>query len=89
MSLKLSNAQIARKLGFDESDTHQMTSQLREGVYEKRPTVILSGSVEADELYLVAGHKGHPELVKKATQAPPTQIKRAVALLCGLLRVPL
>ena len=70
MSLNLSNAQIARELGINESDTHQMTSQLREGVYEKRPTVVLWGSVEADELYLVAGHKGHPESVKKSNASP-------------------
>lgn len=70
MSLNLSNAQIARELGLDESDTHQMTSLLREGVYEKRPAVRLSGQVEADELYLIAGHKGHPEAVKKSDVSP-------------------
>ena len=42
-----------------------MTSLLREGVYEKRPQEILTGEVEFDELYIIAGHKGHPESVKK------------------------
>lgn len=41
-SLNLSNAQIAHQLGLSESDLHQMASLLREGVYEKRPAVILS-----------------------------------------------
>jgi transposase-like protein len=58
MSLNLSNAQIAKEIGLNESDTHAMTSLLREGVYEKRPQEILEGEVEMDELYLIAGHKG-------------------------------
>lgn len=65
MSLNLSNAQIARELGIGQSDTHAMTSLLREGVYEKKPEQVLEGQVEFDELYLVAGHKGHPAAVKK------------------------
>mgnify|MGYP003381940257 CR=1 FL=1 len=65
MGLNLSNAQIAKELGINESDAHAMTSLLREGVYEKRPGEVLEGEVEFDELYLVAGHKGHPEAVKK------------------------
>ena len=69
MGLKLSNAQIARELGLNEYDLHQMTSLLREGVYEKRPVVVLSGQVEADELYVIAGHKGQPEAVKKSDES--------------------
>jgi transposase-like protein len=65
MGLNLSNAQIAQELGMNESDAHEMTSLLREGVYEKRPVEKLDGEVEFDELYLVAGHKGQPEVVKK------------------------
>ena len=65
MSLNLSNAQISKELGISENDGHQMTSLLREGVYEKRPQEILEGEVEFDELYLVAGHKGKPDSVKK------------------------
>lgn len=30
--------------------------------FEKRPTVVLSGEVEADELFGIAGHKGQPGL---------------------------
>lgn len=65
MSLNLSNAQIAKELSISESDCHAMTSLLREGVYEKRTHEILEGEVEFDELYVVAGHKGKPESVKK------------------------
>ena len=42
-----------------------MTTQLREGIVEQTPKVTLSGEVECDEVYVVAGHKGHPEEVKK------------------------
>jgi len=45
-----------------------MTSLLREVVYAKRPEVILKGEVEFDEVYLIAGHKGHPEAVKKKSE---------------------
>ena len=65
MGLNLSNAQIRQALGISANDSHEMTSLLREGVYEKRPQVILEGEVEFDELYLVAGHEGKPEAVKK------------------------
>ena len=65
MGLNLSNAQIAQELGISENDSHHMTSLLREGVYEKRPQEILEGAVEFDELYVVAGHKGKSETVKK------------------------
>lgn len=30
-----------------------------------QPEPRLSGEVECDEVYVVAGHKGHPEAVKK------------------------
>jgi transposase-like protein len=65
MGLNLSNAQIASELGLTKNDCHAMTSLLREGICEKRPQEILEGEVEFDELYVVAGHKGHPESVKK------------------------
>jgi hypothetical protein len=31
----------------------------------RKPEVTLSGEVECDEVYIVAGHKGHPEAVRK------------------------
>ena len=65
MGLNLTNEQIAQELGIDPDDAQVMASQLREGIVERKPEVTLSGEVECDEAYVVAGHKGHPEAVKK------------------------
>jgi transposase-like protein len=65
MGLNLSNQQIARELDLSTSDVHQMTSQLRVGIVARKPTPTFSGEVECDEASIVAGHKGHPEAVKK------------------------
>jgi transposase-like protein len=65
MGLNLSNLQIAQELELNPSDVQMMTSQLREGLTAKAPEIKLSGIVEADEVYVVAGHKGNPEAVKK------------------------
>ena len=43
----------------------QMTVQLRSGILARKPEPQLEGVVECDEVYVVAGHKGHPEAVKK------------------------
>lgn len=65
MGLNLSNRQIAQELGLNKDDVHSMTAQLRDGVVARRPEPSLSGTVECDEVYVVAGHKGHPTAVKK------------------------
>jgi transposase-like protein len=65
MGLNLSNEQIAQELGLDPDDTQVMATQLREGIVQRKPGVKLSGEVECDEVYVVAGHKGHPEAVAK------------------------
>ena len=65
MSLNLSNLQIAQELGLNKDDVQKMTQQLRETVDKKRPDVSLEGEVECDEVYVVSGHKGHPDAVKK------------------------
>jgi transposase-like protein len=65
MGLNLSNLQISKELDLNKDDVHAMTSQLREGVFERAPDVTLSGEVEFDEVYVVAGHKGNPAAVKK------------------------
>jgi transposase-like protein len=65
MGLNLSNEQIAKELDLDPDDTQRMTTLLREGVVQRKPEVLLSGEVECDEVYVVAGHKGHPEAVRK------------------------
>jgi hypothetical protein len=57
--------QIAKEWGLHRSDVQEMTTKLRQGVVERQPAVTLSGEVECDEVYVVAGHKGNPEAVKK------------------------
>lgn len=70
MGLNLSNEQIGHELNLDPDDAQVMTTQLREGVVERKPAEVLSGEVECDEVYVVAGHKGHPEAVKKKGGSP-------------------
>ena len=65
MDLNLSNQQIAAELGVNKDDIQNMTRALRTGVNAKKPSVQLGGEVECDEVYIVAGHKGHPAAVKK------------------------
>jgi transposase-like protein len=65
MGLNLSNEQIAQELGIDPDDAQVMASQLREGIVRRKPEVTPSGEVECDEVYVVAGHKGHPAAVAK------------------------
>src|SRR3954467_10132101 len=60
--MNLSNRQIAHELDLCESDVQAMV--LRHGIVAKTPEVVLSGDVEFDELYVVAGHKGNPEAVR-------------------------
>jgi hypothetical protein len=45
-------------------------SQLRQGIVDRRPPVALEGEVECDGVDVVAGHKGHPEAVKKKAALP-------------------
>jgi hypothetical protein len=65
MGLNLSSLQIAKELDVDRDDIQAMIQQLRQGIIDRRPPVALSGAVECDEPYVVAGHKGNPEVVKK------------------------
>jgi hypothetical protein len=65
MGLNLSHEQIARELDLDQDDVHQMTAQLRTGVVDLKPEAQLEGTVICDDVDLVAGHKAHPEAVKK------------------------
>ena len=65
MGLNLSNRQIAAELEiareFDSGDDRDASQRRR----RPRPNVMLEGAVECDEVYVVAGHKGHTESVKK------------------------
>lgn len=65
MGLNLSHRQIAQELGLNPDDVQQMTEQLGTGVVAAQPEPSVSGEVECDEVYVVAGHKGQPEAVKK------------------------
>ncbi len=65
MGLNLSNRQIAKEPGLCGSDAQAMTEQLRHGVIAKAPEMELTGEVEIDEVYVVAGHKGQPAAVAK------------------------
>jgi transposase-like protein len=73
MGLNLSNQQIARELELNGSVVQEMTTQLREGIEVRAPQPVLSGEVEMDEVYVVAGHKGNQEAVQKKG-APPAVV---------------
>jgi hypothetical protein len=65
MGLNLSNRQIASELGLSTTQAHEMAMHLRQGIVDCQHPFVLEGEVECDEVYVVAGHKGHPEEVKK------------------------
>ena len=70
MGLNLSGLQIAQELEINKDDARAMIGRLRQGIVDRRPPVVLEGEVECDEVYVVAGHKGHPEAVKKKGGPP-------------------
>ena len=74
MGLNLSNCQIAKELGLNEDDAHAMATHLREGLVAKVPDVVLDGKVEA--IYVIAGHKGNPEAVKKKAARDAAAVSR-------------
>jgi hypothetical protein len=65
MGLNLSNQQIAKELSLNDDDVQRMASHLRGGLVAKAPEAMLEGEVEADEVDVVAGHKGNPAAVQK------------------------
>jgi len=65
MGLNQSNLQIAQELQLNKDDVQVMTSQLRTGIVTKKPVVTLQQSVECDEVYVVAGHKGNAAAVRQ------------------------
>lgn len=69
MGLNLSSLQIAKELDLNPSDARAMVQQLRQGIVDRQTPTALSGQVECDEVYVVAGHKGHPEAVKKKDES--------------------
>ena len=65
MGLNLSNEPITQGLDLDPDDAQRMTTRPREGIVRRTPQVTLKGEVEWDEVYVVAGHEGHPGAVKE------------------------
>ena len=45
-------------------NTGKSATQAQFAILEKKPAVTLSHEVECDEAYVIAGHKGQPEVVK-------------------------
>jgi transposase-like protein len=76
MGLNLSNRQIAAELELNETSIQEMTTILRNGIVAQEPTITLEGTVECDEVYVIAGHKGHPESVKKRANGSKTPTQR-------------
>jgi transposase-like protein len=70
MGLNLSNRQIAGELGLNEDDAQAMTERLRQGLIGRVDEPRLEGVVEIDEVYVTAGHKGHPAAVEKRGVRP-------------------
>ena len=68
MGLNLSNRQIAQELDISETAAQKRCTPLRETILAKQLPVKLSGEVECDELYNVAGHKGHPKVVEQESR---------------------
>ena len=64
MGLNLSGLQIAQELDINKDDARAMIQELRQGIAARRPPIVLAGAVKCDEVYVVAGHKGHPEAAR-------------------------
>ena len=65
LGLNLSNQQIATELDLSQTQAQEMATKLRQGIADRQEPVVLEGEVECDEVYIVAGHKGHPAAVQK------------------------
>ncbi len=54
MGLNQSGLQIAQELDINKDDARAMIGQLRQGIVDRRPPVVLEGEVECDEVSVVA-----------------------------------
>ena len=70
MGLNQTGLQIAQELDINKGDAREMIGRLRQGIVDHRPSVVLEGEVECDEVYVTAGHEGHREAVKKKGGPP-------------------
>ena len=68
---------LTQTVRTNKDDVHRMTSQLREGIVAAQPRPTLSGEGECDEVYVVAGHKGNPDAVKKARKGRRRRLRGA------------
>ncbi len=68
MNVNASNRQISHELEVSEKTAQRMTTKIRQEVEKNSPKLKLSGEVEFDEVYVVAGHKGSPAAVKKRAE---------------------
>ncbi len=75
MGLNLSGLQIAQELDINKDDARAMISQLRQGIVDRRPPVVLEGEVECDEVYVVAGQWAIPRRSKKAGPSRRRRLK--------------
>ena len=57
---------------------YSLTTHLRQGLVDQQEPACLEGAVECDEVYLVAGHKGHPTAVKKKAEKDAAIDSKAV-----------
>ena len=67
LGLNVSNRQIAQEIGVSEKTAQNMADKIRAEIDKNRERPILEGNVEFDEVYIVSGHKGLPDTVKKRT----------------------
>jgi hypothetical protein len=65
--LNLSNRHIAEELNLNESDGPAMAEAWRGGIVKRRSKVRMSGVVEGDAVYVVAGHQGRPDQLRGRT----------------------
>ncbi len=79
IGLNSSNAQIAQALGLNPNDAQRMAEPLREGIVIRSPEPVLAKKVEGDAVYVVAGHQGHLEAVKKEAERPAAAPERGAA----------
>jgi hypothetical protein len=86
MSLNQSNHQIAQELDLAASDVQATIEQLRTGITTKLPPVILDGDVEADEVYVVAGHNGTPAAIAKKGTPGRGKLEKEKSPILGLIQ---
>jgi transposase-like protein len=71
ISLNLYNSQIAQELRLGPDDVQPMTEQWRGGIVARQPEPFLSGEVEGDEVYVVAGHPVIRGFLMRLKTRPP------------------